>query len=130
MGAFCTRQTWWNSSKNLLLWNRWSDFELISQDIPWVTLFKNCSWNFDMSINMALVNGGYLHCRDMKKILVNSSLKVTKRKIGSSHLKNSGERSRAILALLSGNYASFWQPHGVFCSNEWSDCREHGEQRT
>ena len=38
---------------------------------------------------MTLVNGGYLH----------SSLKGTK-KIGSSHLKNSGERSRAILALL------------------------------
>ena len=28
---------------------------------------------------MALVNGGYLNCTDIKKILVNSSLKVTKK---------------------------------------------------
>ena len=43
---------------------------------------------------MALVNGGYLYCTDIKKIL----LKATE-KIGYGHLKNSGERSRAILAL-------------------------------
>ena len=35
-----------------------------------------------------------------KEILVNSSLKATKKKIGKSNLKKSGERSRAILALL------------------------------
>ena len=55
--------------KNLLLRNCWSDFEIISQDVPWVTLFKNCSQNFDPSINMALVNGGFLHYGDMKKFL-------------------------------------------------------------
>ena len=43
---------------------------------------------------MVLVNGGFLHCTD-----VNSSLKATKKKIGKSNLKKSGERSRAILAL-------------------------------
>ena len=49
---------------------------------------------------MALANGGYLH-RTNIEILVNSSLKAKKKKkIGYGHLKNSGERSRAILALL------------------------------
>ena len=38
--------------KNLLLRIFWSDFEIISQDVPWATLFKNCLWNFDSSINM------------------------------------------------------------------------------
>ena len=34
-----------------------------------VTLFKNCSQNFDLSINMALVNGGFLHYTNMKKFM-------------------------------------------------------------
>ena len=55
------------SLKNLLLRNCWSDFGIISQECPWVTLFKNCLQNFDLSINMALVNGGFLHYMDMKK---------------------------------------------------------------
>ena len=38
-------------------------------NVPWVTLFKNCSQNFDPSLNMALVNGGFLHYTDMKKFL-------------------------------------------------------------
>ena len=40
-----------------------------------VTLFKNCSRNFDPSINMALVNGGFLHYMDMKKFLKNLLLR-------------------------------------------------------
>ena len=36
-----------------------------------MTLFKNCSQNFDLSINMALVNGGFLYYMDMKKFLKN-----------------------------------------------------------
>ena len=63
-----------------------------------MNLLKNCSRNFDMSINMALAKGEYLHCTN-KEIIVNSSLKATK-EIGYGHLKNSGERFRAILALL------------------------------
>ena len=39
------------------------------RNVPWVTLFKNFSRNFDPSTNMALVNGGFLHCTDMKKFL-------------------------------------------------------------
>ena len=38
-------------------------------NVPWVTLFKNCSQNFDLSMNMALVNWGFLHYMDMKKFL-------------------------------------------------------------
>ena len=53
--------------KNLLLRNCLSDFEIIRRNVPKVTLFKTCSWNFDQSINMALVNGGFLHRMDMKK---------------------------------------------------------------
>ena len=48
---------------------RWSDFEIISQEYPCVTIFKNCSQNLDWSINMALGNGGFLHYTDMKKFL-------------------------------------------------------------
>ena len=41
--------------------------------VPWVTFFKNSSRNFDLSINMALVNGCYLHFSEMKKFLKKSS---------------------------------------------------------
>ena len=57
--------------KNLLLRNRLSDFGIISQDCSLGDLFKYCSRNFDPSLNMALVNGGFLHYTDMKKFLKN-----------------------------------------------------------
>ena len=60
-----------NFVKNLLLRNRWSDFEIISQECSLGDRFKNCSRNFDLSINMALVNGGFLHYMDMEKFLKN-----------------------------------------------------------
>ena len=53
--------------KNLLLRNCWSDFEIISQEYSLGDHFQNCSQNFDPTINMALVNGGFLHYMDMKK---------------------------------------------------------------
>ena len=59
--------------KNLLLQNIWLDFEIISQNVPCVTLLKKCSQNIDPSINMALVNGGFLHYTDLKKFLEKSS---------------------------------------------------------
>ena len=52
-----------------LLWNRWSDFEIISQECSLGALFKNWSRKFDASINMALVREGFLHCMSMKKFL-------------------------------------------------------------
>ena len=55
--------------KNLLLRNCWSDFEIISQECSLGDLFKKCLQNFDLSINMALVNGGFLHYTDMKKFM-------------------------------------------------------------
>ena len=61
--------------KNFFLQNRLSDFEIIHRNVPWVTLFKNCSQNFDLSVNMALVNGGFLHYTDMKKFLKNLVLR-------------------------------------------------------
>ena len=57
--------------KNLHLRNSRSDFEIIHRNVPWVTLFKNCSRNFDPSINKALVNGDFLHYTDMKKFIKN-----------------------------------------------------------
>ena len=57
--------------KNPILRNCWSDFDIISQEYFWVTLFKKCARNFDPPINMALVNGGFSHYRDMKKFLKN-----------------------------------------------------------
>ena len=56
---------------NLLLRNCWSDFEIISQECFLGALFKKCSRNFDPFINMALVNRGFSHYRDMKKFLKN-----------------------------------------------------------
>ena len=56
---------------SLLLRNHWSDFEIISQECSLGDPFKNCLRNFDPSINMALVNGGFSHYRDMKKFLKN-----------------------------------------------------------
>ena len=40
-----------------------------------MTLFKNCSQNFDLSKNVDLVNGGFLHYTDMKKLLKNLLLR-------------------------------------------------------
>ena len=57
--------------KNLLLWNHRSDFEIISQECFLGDFFQKCSRNFDPPKNMAVVNGGFLHYRDMKKILKN-----------------------------------------------------------
>ena len=54
--------------KNLLQ-NCWSDFEIISQECSLGDPFKNYSQNFDLSVNMALVNGGFLHYTDMKKFM-------------------------------------------------------------
>ena len=48
---------------------------------------------------MVLVNGGFLHCTDIKNSCKFFS-ESDKKKIGQSNLKKSGERSRAILALL------------------------------
>ena len=56
--------------KNLLL-NCWSDFEIISQECSLGDPFQKCSQNFDLSINIALVNGDFLHYMDMKKFLKN-----------------------------------------------------------
>ena len=58
--------------KNLLLWNCWSDFKkIISQECSLGDPFQKCLRNFAPSINMALVNGGFLHYMDMKKFWKN-----------------------------------------------------------
>ena len=61
--------------KNFFLQNRLSDFEIISQECSLGDPFQKCSQNFDLCINMALVNGGFLHCTDMKKFLKNLVLR-------------------------------------------------------
>ena len=61
--------------KKLLLQNCWSDFEIISQECSLGDPFKKSLQNFDPSINMALVNGGFSHYRDMKKFLKNLLLR-------------------------------------------------------
>ena len=57
--------------KNLLLRNCWSDFEISSQEYSLSDPFQKLLQNFDLSLNMALVNGGFLHYMDMKKFLKN-----------------------------------------------------------
>ena len=61
--------------KNLLLWNRWSDFEIISQECFLGDLFEKLFPNFYPFKNMALVNGGFLHYTDIKKFLKNLLLR-------------------------------------------------------
>ena len=61
--------------KNLLLRNCRSDFQIISQECSLGDPFKNCSRNCDLSINMALVKGGFLHYIDIKKFLRNLLLR-------------------------------------------------------
>ena len=62
-------------SKNLLLRNCWLDFEIISQECSIGGPFKKLFAKFLSSINMALVNGGFLHYRDTKKFLKNLLLR-------------------------------------------------------
>ena len=57
--------------KNNLLRNCWSDFEIISQECSLGDPFQKLFAKFDLSINMALVNGGFLHYMVMKKFLKN-----------------------------------------------------------
>ena len=60
--------------KNFFLQNRLSDFEIISRECSLGDPFQKLQ-NFDLSINMALVNGGFLHYTDMKKFLKNLLLR-------------------------------------------------------
>ena len=84
-----------------------------------MTLFKTCSWNFDLSINMSLVNGGYLHYKDMKKFFKNillwnrwSDFEIISQKCSS------GDPSQKL-------YAKFWavNKHG---SVEWGLLASYG----
>ena len=54
-------------------------------NVPWVTLFKKCLRNFDPSINMARLNGSFLHYTDMKKFLMIAKIKVTHQLLNSDH---------------------------------------------
>ena len=56
---------------NNLLRKHWSDFEIISQECSLGDPFKKLFAKFDPSINMPLVNGGFLHYMDMKKFIKN-----------------------------------------------------------
>ena len=49
-----------------LLWNPWSDFEIIWQECSLADPFQKI---FDLSINLALVNWDFLHYMDVKEFL-------------------------------------------------------------
>ena len=84
----------------------WSDFEIISEmflEWPFSELFLKF-WSVNKhGISEWRLLALYRH----KEILLNSSLKATKKKIGKSHRKKSGEWSRAILALLFSIFVKF-----------------------
>ena len=61
--------------KTFFLQNRLSDFEIISQECSLGDPFQKLFAKFDLSINMALVNGGFLHYSDMKKFFKNLVLR-------------------------------------------------------
>ena len=83
----------------LLLRNHWSDFEIISKKCSLGDPFQKFFTKFWSVSKYSISKWGLLALYKHKEILVNSSLKATKQ-IGYGHLKNSGEQSRAILALL------------------------------
>ena len=59
-------------SKSLKVFSSGTAYQILKyfhSNVPWVTLYKNCSRNFDPSINMTLVNGDYLQHTDKKKFL-------------------------------------------------------------
>ena len=70
-GATCTIQKSRNSLKIFSSETAGRILELFHRYVPWVTLFINCSWNFDPSKNVALVNGGYLHYTEIKEFFKN-----------------------------------------------------------
>ena len=74
-GGFLHYMDMKKSLKNLLLRNRWSDFKIISQECSLGDPFQKSLRNFDPSINIALVNGGFLNYMDMKKFLKNLLLR-------------------------------------------------------
>ena len=97
---------------NLLLRNCGSDFEIISQECSLGDLFQKCSRNFDTSINMSLVNGGFSHYRDMKKFLKNLLL----RNCGSYFEMISKEYS--LSDPFQNLFAKFWSVF-KYGSGEW-----------
>ena len=54
--------------------------EIISQKCSFVTLFKTVLRNFDSSINVAVVNGGYLRYTDMKILKKSSDFEIISKK--------------------------------------------------
>ena len=58
--------------KNLLQ-SSWSDFEIILQECLSGDPFKKLLVKFCPFINMALLNGGFVHYADMKKFIKKSS---------------------------------------------------------
>ena len=86
--------------------------------VPWVTLFENCWPNFDLSIDVALVNGGFLHSTDLKKLLKKSFfsetpgpfLKLFNRNVPWVTLFNSCSRSINLsinMALVNGGFLHY-----------------------
>ena len=60
--------------KNFFLQNRLSDFEIISQECSLDDPFQKFFVNFDLSINMALVNGGFLHYTEIPVCIVQKNI--------------------------------------------------------
>ena len=61
--------------KNRVLRNCLSDFEIILQECSLCDPSQKLFAKFDPSINMAVVNGGFLHYTDMKKFRTNLVLR-------------------------------------------------------
>ena len=72
--TFCTIPTLRNSLKIFFSENPGPILKRFHRIVPWVTLFKNSSPNFDLSKNMAAMGGGgFLHCVDLKKFFEKST---------------------------------------------------------
>ena len=65
--TFCTVWTSEKFFKILLLWNRLSDFKIISQDCSLGDPFQKCLRNFDPSKTWLPWGGNFLHTMDLKK---------------------------------------------------------------
>ena len=71
--AMATKWIFFSNSIKIFSLNRGSDFEIISQECSLGDPFKNYVQNFDPSINMALVNGGFFALYGHEEILKKSS---------------------------------------------------------
>ena len=63
---------------SFMLYHTISKAQVSDSRVIMALLLKNSSQNFDLPRNMALVNGGFLHCTDIKKFFSETAGQILK----------------------------------------------------